>query len=140
MGERIGGRLGCHPAVQKTALSASDFAVITSGTATLQASLLGIPMVVIYKVSPFSYLIGKFLIKVKHISLVNIILNRDVVKELIQRDATPLNIFNEFEGIYTNKKIKNDMVESLQKIRSYFDNKHPTKRVAEIVEEMIEQE
>ena len=66
-----------------------DLALCSSGTATLENALLGIPMVVIYKLSWPTYAIARALVKVKHIAMANILAGRGVVPELIQRDATP---------------------------------------------------
>ncbi len=70
----------------------ADAALVTSGTATLETALFGVPQVVCYKGSAASYWIAKRLIKVKYISLVNLIMNRQVVQELIQDDLTVQNI------------------------------------------------
>ncbi len=63
----------------------ADFVLLASGTAELEASLLGAPHIVFYRVNPLTYLIGKRLVKVKHIALTNLILGREVVPELVQR-------------------------------------------------------
>jgi lipid-A-disaccharide synthase len=68
-------------------LEIAEAAVVTSGTATLETALFKVPQVVCYKSSNFSYQIAKRLIKIKFISLVNLILNREAVKELIQKDC-----------------------------------------------------
>ncbi|MBI3592487.1 MAG: lipid-A-disaccharide synthase, partial [Nitrospirae bacterium] len=88
------------------ALLSSDIALIASGTSTLQAALLGIPTVVIYKLSPLTYFIGKLIVKVKHISLVNILLDKSVeddsglrIRELLQADANKENIMSELVKI-----------------------------------------
>lgn len=73
-------------------LKRANAAVITSGTATLEAALIGCPQVVVYKTSGLSYFLGRRLVKVKYISLVNLILNRLAVKELIQHKANPADI------------------------------------------------
>jgi lipid-A-disaccharide synthase len=73
-------------------LMESDAALVTSGTATLETALFGIPEVVCYKGSQVSYAIAKRLIKVKYISLVNLIMDKEVVKELIQDKLTPENL------------------------------------------------
>jgi lipid-A-disaccharide synthase len=70
-------------------------ALVTSGTATLETALLGVPEVVCYKGSALSYQIAKRLVKVKFISLVNLIMDREVVKELIQDDMTADNLVSE---------------------------------------------
>jgi len=73
-------------------LKIADAAIVTSGTATLETALIGTPEVVVYKGSPISYAIGKRLVKVKYISLVNLILDRPLLAELIQHDCTPEKI------------------------------------------------
>jgi len=80
----------------------SKAALVTSGTATLETALLGIPEVVCYKSSNISYQIGKRLIKVKYISLVNLIMDKPVVKELIQDDLTPENLKKELADLLFN--------------------------------------
>lgn len=82
-------------------LSIAHGAIVTSGTATLETALFGVPQVVCYKGNAFSYLIAKRLVKVPYISLVNLILNKPLVKELIQSECTPKNINAEL-----NKAIK----------------------------------
>lgn len=73
-------------------LKKADAALVTSGTATLETALFDVPQVVCYKGSQFSYQIGKRLVNVKYISLVNLILDRPLVKELIQQDLTVDNL------------------------------------------------
>jgi len=76
-------------------LSIADAAVITSGTATLEAAIIGTPMVVVYKLSVLSYILAKLLAKIKYISLVNLILNKELVPELIQSRVRPESISRE---------------------------------------------
>jgi lipid-A-disaccharide synthase len=76
-------------------MAASDLVLVASGTATLEAALLGAPMVVCYRVSRLSELVGRLLIRVPWISLVNITLGRAVVPELCQSDATGERIGSE---------------------------------------------
>lgn len=87
-------------------------ALVTSGTATLETALFGVPQVVCYKGSNISYQIAKRLVKIKYISLVNLILDRPVVTELIQNDLTVENIQRELDRILHDhanlKRIKND--------------------------------
>jgi lipid-A-disaccharide synthase len=67
-------------------------ALVTSGTATLETALIGTPQVVCYKTAPLSFAIARLLIRVKHISLVNLILERTCVEELIQNKCTAINL------------------------------------------------
>ena len=87
-------------------------ALVTSGTATLETALFGVPEVVCYKGSYLSYQIGKRLVKVKYISLVNLIMDKLVVKEFIQEDMTIENLKHELHELLTNeqrkKELKND--------------------------------
>ncbi len=72
-----------------------DLAICSSGTATLENALLGVPMVVVYKLSWPTYAIARALVKVKHIAMANLLAGKTVVPELIQRDATPQRVFLE---------------------------------------------
>jgi lipid-A-disaccharide synthase len=76
----------------KSILSLSEAAIVTSGTATLETALYGVPQIVVYKGSPLSYQIAKRLIKVKYISLVNLIMDKQLVPELIQADCNAASI------------------------------------------------
>lgn len=78
-------------------LASSEAAVVTSGTATLETALLDIPEVVCYKASPISYAIAKRLVKIKFISLVNLIMDREVVRELIQHECNARQINEELK-------------------------------------------
>jgi lipid-A-disaccharide synthase len=79
-------------------------ALVTSGTATLETALFGVPEVVCYKGSFLSYEIGRRLVKVKFISLVNLIMDKLVVKELIQHDMNVKNLENELQELLTNEQ------------------------------------
>lgn len=80
-------------------LSHADSALVTSGTATLETALFHVPQVVLYKASPASIAIARMVIRVKFISLVNLIMDRLVVKELIQQDCTPPKIAEELSKL-----------------------------------------
>ncbi|HET6993566.1 MAG TPA: lipid-A-disaccharide synthase [Chitinophagaceae bacterium] len=93
-------------------LKRAEAALVTSGTATLETALFAVPEVVCYKGSPISYQIAKRVIKVKYISLVNLIMDKLVVKELIQDELTPPNLTRELNDIIFNparrEEIKKD--------------------------------
>lgn len=96
-------------------LSRATAALVTSGTATLETALFGVPEIVCYKGNELSYQIAKRLIKIKFICLVNLIMNKEVVKELIQKDLTVKNLVRELASILTDhgrqQQIKNDYAE-----------------------------
>jgi lipid-A-disaccharide synthase len=118
------------------ALAASDMAVVASGTATLQTAFLEVPMVVVYKLSPITYLLGRMILDVKHISLVNILSDTEVVKELIQGKADPEGIIKELNRIMTDTAYRKTMLGYYRSIKGPFLNKKTSDRVAEIVIEM----
>ena len=82
-------------------------ACVTSGTATLETALFGVPEVICYKGSKISYEIAKRLIRVKYISLVNLIMDKPVVKELIQEEMTAQNIVTELRKLIYDHEIRN---------------------------------
>jgi lipid-A-disaccharide synthase len=83
-------------------LNQATAALVTSGTATLETALFGVPEVVCYKGNPISYQIAKWVIKVKYISLVNLIMDKPVVKELIQHEMTTENCIEELKDLLEN--------------------------------------
>lgn len=85
-------------------LSTAVAGLVTSGTATLETALFGVPQVVCYKGSAVSYQIARRLVKIKYISLVNLIMDKEVVKELIQDELTVQNLKKELEAILYNKE------------------------------------
>ncbi|HVZ96414.1 MAG TPA: hypothetical protein VG847_06040, partial [Chitinophagaceae bacterium] len=93
-------------------LMKSTAALVTSGTATLETALFGVPEIVCYKTGYLSYQIARRLIKLKYICLVNLIMNKEVVKELIQDQLTPENITTELKKILndpaTRERMKKD--------------------------------
>lgn len=124
------------------ALMAADLAVIASGTSTLQAALLGIPMVVIYKLSPLTYFLGKLIIKIKYIALVNVILDNSLrddiglrVKELLQKDVNKENLLKEINRLINDREYRNSMLLQFQRVRNFFIDKNASLRAAEMIEE-----
>lgn len=92
-------------------LMQSVAALVTSGTATLETALFKVPEIVCYKANSISYEIGKRLIKLKFISLVNLIMNREVVQELIQHDLTPQKITQGLDELLHNQNKRTKMME-----------------------------
>ena len=90
-------------------LSVAKAAIVTSGTATLETALFGVPEVVCYKTSNISYAIGKRLVKIKFISLVNLIMDKLIVKELIQDDLTTKNLIGELNDLLNNETRKKQL-------------------------------
>jgi lipid-A-disaccharide synthase len=93
-------------------------ACVTSGTATLETALFGVPEVVCYKGSPISYQIARRLIKVKYISLVNLIMDKLVVKELIQDELTPENLRRELDDLLHNPTRQQQLVADYRDLKA----------------------
>lgn len=99
-------------------ISCTDLAIVASGTATLETALLGIPMIIVYRISPLTYFIGKMIVTVKNIGIVNIIAGNTIVPELIQNEATGIRIAEEALSILTNDERKREIIGQLAKIRA----------------------
>jgi lipid-A-disaccharide synthase len=99
-------------------LSRAKAALVTSGTATLETALFGVPEVVCYKGSSISYQIAKRLIKIKYISLVNLIMDKPVVKELIQKELTAQNLKKELSELLTNTERQNQLKKDYEDLRN----------------------
>lgn len=115
----------------------STVLVAVSGTVTLEAALAGIPMVIVYRVSPLSYRLGKALIRVKYISLVNLIARRELLPELIQEKATSENIFLAVKNMLDNPGQLALLNKQLQWMRNAFGGPGASDRVADIALDMI---
>jgi len=118
------------------AVACSEASAVASGTVTLETALAGTPMVVFYKVSPVSFSLAKLLVKVKFISLVNILSGKQVVVELLQKDANSCRIFSELKRILNDRPYRNEMISNLNEIWKIFQDKKPSARVAQIVGEI----
>jgi lipid-A-disaccharide synthase len=114
-------------------LSISDVALITSGTATLQAAIKGVPLVIIYKVSPITYLLGRLLVKVKNIGIVNILAGREIVPELIQSDANPEKIADVIKKILDEPVYRDNMKKNLLEVREKLGSPGASERAAEAI-------
>jgi lipid-A-disaccharide synthase len=102
-------------------LSIAKAAVVTSGTATLEAALFNVPQVVVYKTSWFNYFIGKRVVRVPFISLVNLIANKEVVKELLQEQCTPHIISEELSNLLNNQEYRATVVNGNKQVYKTLD-------------------
>lgn len=101
-----------------------DFAVIASGTATLQASLYPIPFIIVYRLQRFSYYIAKFFARLKYIGITNIILDDYVIPEFIQEDAKPDILSEEISGFLSHYEKIMTMMNSFIKLRKMLYNEN----------------
>jgi lipid-A-disaccharide synthase len=119
------------------AMNLSDLLVTASGTATLEGAILQKPMIIVYKVSLPSYWIGKALIRVKHIGLVNLVGGKEIVPELIQNDVTPQRIAKEAFRILRDPILRRGMTESMAGVRQSLGEPGAGQRAAHIVCSML---
>ena len=115
-------------------LKHSFAAIVTSGTATLEAALFKIPQVVVYKMVQLQYDIGKYFIKVKFFSLVNIIMDEEIVKELLQTDLE-IRIKAELDMIIYNEDYRNKMIENYDLLQERLGKSGASKRTANAIVE-----
>jgi lipid-A-disaccharide synthase len=121
-------------------IGCADIAMVASGTATLETALMGTPMIIIYKVSAPSYYVGKMVINVDHIGLVNIMAGKTIVPELIQEAAIPEAIAAEVIDILTNRERMDDIKTELSKIRDMLGSPGAAVRTARIAYDMMNTE
>lgn len=120
-----------------TVLRAADASLITSGTATLETALIGTPMVIIYKMAPVSYAIGKTLIKLKDVGLPNIVAGRTIVPELLQGRATPENMAAEVLSILNEKNRLSSIIKGYEEIKGRLGRNGAASRAAEAINKVI---
>lgn len=118
-------------------LSIADLALVTSGTATLETALLGIPQVVCYVGSNLSYQIAKRLVKIKYISLVNLIMDKVVVTELIQNECNESRIYQEINKILPGQISRQNMLQSYTELQELLGNEDASQKVAQNLLKLI---
>ena len=118
-------------------LSEAKLVVTASGTVTLQAAMAGTPMIIVYKVSPLSYWIGKRLIRVKHIGLANLVSGRAIVPELIQHDASPEKIARQALQMLRDGNMLAEMQQQLRGVAQRLGAPGASKRAAEVAMNLL---
>jgi lipid-A-disaccharide synthase len=122
-------------------LHVADAALVTSGTATLEAAIMGTPQAVCYKGDFFSMLIAWMVIKVKYISLVNLIMGSEVIKELVQYDLTEKNLLNELKSLLHGGERREQILSDYQKLKQKIGPSGASGRIAgEMVKELKKSE
>lgn len=121
-------------------IQSCDAIVTASGTATLQIALLEKPMAIIYRVAPLSYWLGRWLISVRHVGLVNIVLEDAAVKEFLQHNAKPQFISAEIGRLLTDGDYREDMRRKLGKTKAKLGKGGGSQRVARLADQMIKGE
>lgn len=114
-------------------LSQARAAMVTSGTATLETALFGVPEVVCYKGNTMSYWIARQLVKIKYISLVNLIMDREVVCELIQDEMQPERLFKEMKKVIEEGESRTTMLKQFQKLKELLGGAGASENAASLI-------
>jgi lipid-A-disaccharide synthase len=124
------------------ALAAADLAIISSGTATVEAALLGKPMIVVYRLSPLTAGLAKPLVRTKYFSMINLIAGRTVVPELIQNDFTPGRVAEEAAKLLDTseqgKQRREEMGRGLAEVRELLGQPGAVERAADTIVELLQ--
>ena len=119
------------------ALAHSDLALAASGTVTLEAAILGTPLVMAYRVSPLTYFLGRQLVKIPDLALVNVVAGRRVAPEFVQGDATPKRMAAELSALLKDSSRRLAMRQDLARVRQKLGNPGATRQVAAILYSLI---
>jgi len=118
-------------------MKAADLLLMASGTATLEGAIAGTPMVIIYRLSPITYLIGRMLVKIKCFGLANIVVGRKVVPELLQGEVTPKRIAFEAKKILQDHARKKEIEDEFRLVTNKLGGQGASHRVAQIALQMM---
>ena len=118
-------------------MNLSELLIVASGTATLEGAIVGKPMIIVYKVSFLSYWVGRALIRLDHIGLVNLVAEKEIVPELIQKDVNPQQIADEAFRILRDPILSRKMAESVNKVRQKLGELGAAERAARIVTSLL---
>ncbi len=115
----------------------SDLLIVASGTATLESALFETPLIIVYKVDAVSFQIGKRLVKIKNIGLVNVIAEKTIVPEFIQNHFNSNELIPASETLLYNSEVRQEIITDLKQIRSKLGETGASKKTAELVLEIM---
>jgi lipid-A-disaccharide synthase len=124
------------------ALAHSRAGIIASGTATVEAAMMGVPFVMVYRVSPLTYFLGRSRVRVPHFAMVNLIAGREVVPELVQDDFTATKVVARVKEILPDGQARDRMIEDLAAVKTLLrgpnpERIHPADRAAEEIMQLL---
>ncbi|SMF95983.1 lipid-A-disaccharide synthase [Methylomagnum ishizawai] len=119
------------------ALQCCDAVITVSGTATLEVALIGVPMVIVYRLSPLSYWLGRLLVSIPYIGLPNILAGRGIVREFIQHEANPGNIAAEIGKILREPDYAAGIRQALAEVRERLGDRNGSQELARLAAEML---
>jgi lipid-A-disaccharide synthase len=121
------GETGSAPGSARAALFHARASIVASGTATVEAALMGKPFVVVYRVSPITYAIARRVVTVPHVAMANLIAGRRIVPELIQDQFTAANIVQQMEPLLSEGLARESMMEELRRVRTLLSTRPEAK-------------
>ncbi len=119
-------------------LRASDAAIVASGTATLETGLMAVPMVIVYRVSRLSYMIGRLIVDAENVGLVNIISGKRIVPEFIQHQANPRNMADAITKMLSDPAYYGEIRDGLAAVRNRLGETGASARAAAVAVEMLQ--
>jgi lipid-A-disaccharide synthase len=125
------------PGQSYKALSAAHLAIVASGTATVEAALAGTPTVIVYRLSPLSYEVGRWLIRVPHIGMANLLAGERLFPELLQEDFTPARLAREVLGLLQQPERLQALGQGLARLVRRLGGPGASARAAEIALELM---
>ncbi|MBT3194020.1 MAG: lipid-A-disaccharide synthase [Verrucomicrobia bacterium] len=121
------------PSRTREVLRQADAAIVASGTATLETGLLRCPMVIVYKVHPFTYVLARLLVKIKHAGMVNIIAGREICPEFLQMAATPAAVANALTPLIDDTPQRQRMLHDLDEVIAVMGDGGASDKAAQVV-------
>jgi len=122
-------------------MAAAELALAASGTVTVEAMLLGVPMVTFYRVNALSWILGRWMVKAPFLSMVNLVAGRKIVAELIQKDMTPEGLATEASRLLGDEdaraRMRAELAEAANTLRSEND---PMEMAAACIDRVLENE
>ena len=119
------------------ALGAADVAIVSSGTATVEAALMDTPMIVIYRLAPVTAAIARWLVRTPMFAMVNLIAGKRVVPELVQKDFTPARVASEVIRLLDSPQLRSEMRGGLASVREKLGPPGAIERAADIISGML---
>jgi lipid-A-disaccharide synthase len=123
------------------ALAHSRAGIVASGTATVEAAMMELPFVMVYRVTPLTYLLGRSTVKVPHFAMVNLIAGEQIVPELVQHDFTPERVTAELQPLIQDGPKREKMLEGLRRVKRVLGSDqgstlHPAERAAQAIRQL----
>ncbi|MFO7868788.1 MAG: lipid-A-disaccharide synthase [Bacteroidales bacterium] len=118
-------------------LTKSDAAIVVSGTATLETALFHIPQIVVYKTNPFTFYIAKMLVNLSYLGLPNIIMNKSIVPELLQKDMHAANLKKALTKILFDTDFRKDIFNSYKVLQHKLGHNGTAKRTADLIQKYL---